>query len=170
MLEARARLRALLRRLRGELEDALEEEHTPREVAGSFALGVFVTSLPTLGVGVLAFFGLAYAFASVSKVALFAAVLVLNPVVKWGVYAASFSLGAVLLGPVEGASTADVSLSAGSEIVVRLLVGNLILAVVFTVVAYVVALRLTVEYRRRHDEVSAVEEQLEGALERLPEP
>ena len=169
MVSIRARCRALLAKLRSELENALEEEHTPKQVAGSFALGVFITSLPTLGVGLLAFVVIAYLFASVSKIALFASVLVLNPVVKWGVYAASFWLGTVLLGPVGEVSRSDISFSAGPDIVVRLVAGNLILAVVFTAIAYVAAYRLTVTYRRRMDEVGLVEEALEDALERLPE-
>ena len=144
------RLRSLRNDLRSEIEGALAGRHTPRQVAGSFALGVFITSLPTFGVGVLAFFAIVWLFASVSKLALFASVLVLNPAVKWGVYGASFWLGSVLLGPVEGVTRSDLSLSAGPEIIVRLLVGNLIIAVVFTSVAYVVAYRLTAAYRRRN--------------------
>ena len=90
----------------------------------------------------------------ISKLALFASVVVLNPVVKWGVYAASFSLGSVLLGPVPGATPAEISLSAGPGILARLLVGNLILAVVLTAVGYVVVLRLVTSFRARNVSVS----------------
>lgn len=157
-------------RLRAEIEDALEEQHTPQQVAASFALGVFITALPTLGVGLLVFVVLAYLFANVSKIALFASVIVLNPVVKWGVYGASFWLGSYILGPVEGVVSADVSFAAAPEIVIRLLVGNLLLAVVFTMIAYVVAYRLTMEYRRRQDDLTVVEEIVEDTIEKLPEP
>lgn len=155
------RLRSLQEDLRSEFEDALAGRHTPRQVAGSFALGVFITSLPTFGVGVLCFFVIVWLFASVSKLALFASVLVLNPAVKWGVYGASFWLGSVLLGPVEGVTRSDISLSAGPEIVTRLLVGNLILAMVFTIVGYAVAYRLTAAYRRRNAGVGSIEKALE---------
>ena len=163
----RRRARRLLREVRREIDEALKERHTPRQVAGSFALGVFITSLPTLGFGVLTFFVLAYLFANVSRIALFASVIVLNPVVKWGVYGASFWLGTRLLGPVQ-VSVTEVSLSAGPEIVKRLLLGNLILAVVFTVLGYVLAYRLTVEYRRRTGEVGTLEETIEETVEKLP--
>ncbi len=153
----RTRIRTLRADLRSEFEDALNRRYTPKQVAGSFALGVFITSLPTFGLGVLSFFLIVSVFGGVSKLALFASVLVLNPVVKWGVYGASFWLGSMLLGPVEGVSRADVSMSAGSEIVARLLVGNLILAVVFTLVGYVVAYRLTAAYRRRNGGISSIE-------------
>ena len=138
-------------RVREELRRTFAEEHTPREVAGSFALGTFVTMLPTLGFGLLFFVAVAFVFERVSKLALFASVAVFNPVVKWGVYVASYALGAVLLGPPDaGVARADVSLDAGSEILLRLLVGNVILAVVATVVAYVVVHRLAVAYRASH--------------------
>lgn len=163
----RRRARQLLRDVRREIDEALKERHTPRQVAASFSLGVFITALPTLGLGVLTFFLIAYLFASVSRIALFASVIVLNPVVKWGVYGASYWLGTRLLGPVS-VSVTDVSLSAGPEIVRRLLVGNLLLAVAFTAVGYVLAYRLTVEYRRRSGEVGPLEETLEETVDNLP--
>jgi uncharacterized protein (DUF2062 family) len=164
----RRRARRVLAKVRRELHEALRETHTPRQVAASFALGIFITALPTLGTGVLLFFLIAYLFSNVSRIALFASVIVLNPVVKWGVYGASFWLGSEILGPVSGVSVNEVSLSAGPQIVARLLVGNLILAVVFTAVAYVVGYRLTVEYRRRAGEVGVLERYFERFVERLP--
>jgi uncharacterized protein (DUF2062 family) len=135
--------------VRDRLVRAFVEEHTPREVAFSFSVGVFITALPSLGTGVLAFLLLAYLFDQLSKIALFASVVVLNPVVKWGVYGASYSLGSFLLGPAPGVSFEGVSLSAGPDILARLWLGNLILAVVFAAVAYLAGLRLITEVRRR---------------------
>lgn len=158
----RSRVAGYGARIRTELRRAFSEDHTPRETARSFAVGTFITMLPTLGAGLLAFLAIAYVFDSVSKIALFASVLVFNPIVKWGVYASSFVLGVVLLGPVEGVSAADVSLSAGPEIVVRLLVGNLILAVVATGISYAIVHRLAVRYR-----TSAVGEAIDDAVEEI---
>jgi uncharacterized protein (DUF2062 family) len=156
MFGLRERLRSLRADLDAEFGAALAERYTPRQVAGSFALGVFITALPTFGVGLLAFLVLVWLFEGISKLALFASVLVLNPVVKWGVYGTSFGLGSHLLGPIEGVSRSELSLSAGPDIVIRLLVGNLILAVVFTVIAYVVAYRLTAAYVRRNGELDSL--------------
>lgn len=157
----RERFRSLRERVRSELVEALTEKHTPRQVAGSFALGVFITALPTLGTGLLLFVAIVALFASVSKLALFASVIVLNPVAKWGVYGVSFWLGSEILGPIEGVGWRDVSLSAAPDVVARLLVGNLILAVVLTVVAYVTAYRLTAAYRRRNDQIGYIERLIE---------
>lgn len=128
---------------------AFLEEYTPREVAVSFSIGVFITALPTLGAGLLVFVVLAFLFARLSKVALFASVLILNPVVKWGVYGASYSLGQFLLGPVPGGSFNSVSLSTGTDVLTRLWVGNLILATVFAAVGYIAALRIVNEFHRK---------------------
>lgn len=146
----RERLSSLAERLRDELDRALLEDNSPSEIAGSFSIGVFITSMPTLGTGLFLFVVLAYLSDRISKIALLASVIVLNPVVKWGVYAASFWLGIQLLGVPPGGVPSTVSLSAGSEIVVRLLVGNLIIAVVFTAIAYPLSLRLVRECHRRN--------------------
>ena len=145
----RGRLAEYRSRVCGELEAAFAEEHPPGDVAGSFAVGVFITALPTLGTGLLAFLALVALVDRISKLALFASVVVLNPVAKWGVYAASFSVGSVLLGPAPGATPTELSLSAGPGIVVRLLVGNLLVAVALTAVGYVVVLRLVTSARAR---------------------
>lgn len=143
------RLAACRSRIKARLAAAFREDYTPREVAASFSVGTFITALPTLGTGVVVLVVIAYLFERASAIALFVAAVVLNPVAKWGVYAASFWLGSKLLGPVPIASWSDVSLSAGPDVVVRLLVGNFLLAVVFSFVGYVLALKFVHEYRRR---------------------
>lgn len=167
MVGLAARVRRRVADVRREIHEALSDTHTPEQVASSFAIGVFITALPTLGVGVLAFFVIAYLFENVSKIALFASVIVLNPVVKWGVYGTSFWLGSSILGPIEGISMAEVSIDAAPDVVSRLLVGNLLLAVLFTVGAYFGAYRLTVEYRRRRGDVGLLEEVYEDLLDRV---
>mgnify|MGYP005864827989 CR=1 FL=1 len=160
----RNRVNGYVDRIRGELRKSFTQEFTPREVAGSFALGVFITMLPTLGVGLVVFVVLAYLFERINKIALFASVLVLNPVVKWGVYAASITLGFFLLGPVEGFDGGGVTLDDGFEVLVRLWVGNLILAVIATVISYPVAYRMVTGYRAREIDVvgKTVETVVEG--------
>jgi uncharacterized protein (DUF2062 family) len=155
MIGVRARVRMALYRAKVLLKRAFAEDHTTKEVAGSFSLGVFITMLPTLGTGFLAFLGLAVVFDRMSKLALIASAVVFNPVVKWGVYAASLGLGFVLLGPVEGVSLTEASLDAAPEVVVRLLVGNTLLAVVAAVPSYFIAYRVVDRYRESETGVVA---------------
>lgn len=138
----RRRLARTASRVRVELRSAFLEDHTPKEVAVSFTIGVFITALPTLGVGFALFVVLAHFFRQLSKIALFASVIILNPPVKWGVYTSSFWLGNKLLGPIPGITLESMSLSLGPDILARLWLGNLILAIVFAAIAYVLALRL----------------------------
>jgi hypothetical protein len=149
----RNRAKRYVDRIREGVRESFAAEHTPPEVAGSFALGVFITMLPTLGTGLILFGILSYLFAQINRIALFASVLVLNPAVKWGVYGASITLGVFLLGPVDGIEGASVSLDAGWDVLIRLWVGNLVLAAIATVIGYVVVYRMVVSYRKREFEI-----------------
>lgn len=151
---SRRRVAAYRNRIREEFERALREDRTPHEIAASFAFGSFVTMLPTLGTGLLLFVVVVAVVTRVSKIALLTPVLIFNPAVKWGVYGTSFWLGTVLLGPVPDGAILDRSLSAGPEVLVRLFVGNLVLAVAVALVSYAIVLRLARAYRRRSVEVA----------------
>jgi uncharacterized protein (DUF2062 family) len=148
LAEAGARARSALGRAKEMLWEAFTEEHSTEEVAGSFSVGVFITMLPTLGTGFIAFVALAAVVDRLSKIALVASAVVFNPVVKWGVYALSLSLGFFLLGPVEGVSVTDPSLNAAPEVVLRLVVGNVILAIVAAIPSYFIAYQVVDRYRR----------------------
>ncbi len=155
-------------RVREAVYSSLTEEYTPHEIAASFAVGTFITMLPTWGTGLLLFFVLVYLFDWINKVALFASVVVFNPVVKWGVYALSFALGFAILGPVEGVSLSDrPGFSDGWGIVIRLLVGNLILAVIATVAAYIAVYRIATAYHER--QLPVLEQTVEQVVEGLEE-
>lgn len=149
--DAQAQIRSALTRAKTLLWRAFSEDHTTTEVAQSFSLGVFITMLPTLGTGFIAFVVLAAFVERLSKLALVASAVVFNPVVKWAVYGLSVGLGFFLLGPVEGVSMSEVSLNAAPEVVLRLVVGNVILAVVAAVPSYFVAYRVVENYRQNKD-------------------
>lgn len=165
----RRRVRGYGRRVRAEIDRSFSEEYTPHQVATSFSIGVFITMLPTLGVGLALFVAIAYLSDWINKVSLFASVLVFNPVVKWGVYAGSLALGFFLLGPVEVETGGSVAAEGGQAVLIRLLVGNLILAVVATIAGYVVVYRLARRYRERAFAlVDTVLEDGHEPLERAP--
>ncbi|WP_255169900.1 DUF2062 domain-containing protein [Natrononativus amylolyticus] len=144
----RDRLSLYRARVRRELTAAFEERHTPHEVAASFAIGIFVTAMPTGGLGIGLFFLLAYWWSWVSKTAMFASVVVLNPIVKPAVYVVSYQLGAALVGSeplfLVGRPLVDSALT----VVQLLLVGNLLVALALAAIGYVTVLQLTRSYRR----------------------
>lgn len=145
----RRRIACIRERVKSRLLKAFVDEHTEHEVAFSFSLGVFITALPSMGTGILVFLILSYLSDRLSKIAMFASIVILNPIVKWGVYGASYSLGRLFLGPVSGVSFDGVTLSAGPDILIRLWLGNLILAVIFAIAAYIVGLRIVTEFQKR---------------------
>lgn len=161
----RNRLRRVLTAICDELRRAFRPEYTPRQIAGSVSLGVFITMLPTIGVGLLVFILLAAISEWINKVALFASVAVVNPVVKWGVYATSLALGVFLLGPMADSSGVTISAKTGQGLLYRSLLGNLILVIAATVLAYVIALRLARRHQATLDELVEVmvEEVIQGS-------
>lgn len=144
-----------------ELENAFKEDHTPHETAASFSIGVFVTSLPTLGTGLILFAVLARLFDRISKLALFASVLVLNPFIKPAVYVASINLGGIIL-------TRQLSITTEPEtLLLYLIVGNLVIGVILAVVSYFIALEAVKKYKESGSEVvEKAGEEIEKELEK----
>jgi uncharacterized protein (DUF2062 family) len=135
--------------VRSRLRTAFTAEYPPQSTGLSFAVGLFVIALPNLGVGVLVVGAIGYLVEWANPRALSAAVVVLNPVVKSSVYVVSFVLGVAVLGPTPGIFRGTITLSAGSQVLVRLIVGNLILATVLALVGYVVAVYSSRAMHRR---------------------
>jgi len=134
--------------VRSRLRAAFVEDHPPHLIGVSFAIGLFVTTLPTLGTGLVVLAALGYRFAWANRLALFAAVAVLNPIAKTGVHTVSVGLGTLILGPTPGIVNPELSLTTGRALLLRLLVGNVVLAVCFAVLGYGVALYGTRTVRR----------------------
>lgn len=161
-----SRLERYVSRIRTEIGASLTGDYTPHQVASSFAIGTFITMLPTLGTGLFLFAVLVYLFKWINKIALFVTVIIFNPFVKSGVWVLSLAIGLVVLGPVEGFAIGDVpTFSDGTAIVIRLLFGSLVLAIIATVIAYVVMYRIVVAYNRK--QLPILEETVEHVVEEI---
>ncbi|WP_138007044.1 DUF2062 domain-containing protein [Halalkalirubrum salinum] len=146
----KGRLAAYRARVRSALEAAFNESHTPHEIGLSFAIGIFITTLPTLGLGYGVFVVLAYFFSWVNKLALIAAAIVLNPATKPFVHAASYQISGFFFSPRTVEPFNIVLLDAAVNIVRRILIGNLIIATVLSIVSYLLVRKLTIGYRARN--------------------
>ena len=142
----RERLSVYRSRVRRALTAAFDGSHSAHEVAASFAIGIFVTAMPTGGLGIGLFFLLAYWFPWLCRTAMFASVVVLNPLV----YAGSVKLGAVLLGTDPLVLFDVAALDYAVTVVQLLLLGNVLIALTLSGIGYVVVLELTRSHRRRH--------------------
>jgi len=151
-----ARLGRIRNRLRDAIEASFDDEQPPEQIAGSFAIGVFLTTLPTLGTNIILMVILASRVAWINTVALFSSGVVINPLVKWGLYAVSVPLGIYLLGPIDGGLAVELSLSGNRPLLLRLVVGSALLAVVVAAISYGLVRQMVIAYRRRN--LTVVEE------------
>ena len=145
-----ARLGRIRNRLRDAIEASFDDEQPPEQIAGSFAIGVFLTTLPTLGTNIILMVILASRVAWINTVALFSSGVVINPLVKWGLYAVSVPLGIYLLGPIDGGLAVELSLSGNRPLLLRLVVGSALLAVVVAAISYGLVRQMVIAYRRRN--------------------
>ncbi|MFB6311895.1 MAG: DUF2062 domain-containing protein [Salinirussus sp.] len=136
-----------------ELESTFAADRPPRQIALSFAIGLFLIALPNLGASLVVLAGSAYQWSWADARAFSAAALILNPLVKSGVYVASFALGILLLGPVPGGFIGQLDLTVGVGVLTRLIVGNLVLALAISTLGYVVGIYLI---RKARDHADAV--------------
>lgn len=124
--------KAVLRRL-------LALNGTPQGIAGGFALGLFLSVVPTFGLGMIAALALA-PLLRLNLPAAYAGTLVVNPFTGFFFYAADYLVGAWVLG-LEGAAKVPTSFAeAGSFILSAPLpwyLGGAILATVLSSIAYV---------------------------------
>jgi len=163
-----ARLIRLRQRVRTAVEASFDDDQPPAEIAGSVAIGVFLTTLPTFGGNLLVMVALAARVAWINPVALFSSGIVINPFVKWGVYAVSVPIGVALLGPIDGGLSIDLSLSGNRPVLIRLVVGSSIIAVLGSLLSYWLVRRMVVAHRRR--EIDVVEELADTVLTDGDEP
>ncbi|MFW6321501.1 MAG: DUF2062 domain-containing protein, partial [Halohasta sp.] len=117
----RTRLSTYRRYVREQLEAAFSEDHPPTDIAATFSFGLFAAAIPNFGLTLVVFAALMRYVERVSNLALLSVLVIMNPPVKWAIYAGGFWLGARLLGPVPGVSVtefsvADISLSVGPEV------------------------------------------------------
>lgn len=115
----------------------------------SFAIGIFVTAMPTGGLGIGLFFLLAHWFSWVCKPSMFASIVVLNPLVKPFVYAASAKLGIVLLGTDPVVLFDVAALDYAVTAIQLVLLGNVLIALALSGLGYVIVLELARSHRRR---------------------
>lgn len=158
MRRLREKFRNYWSKVKKELKKAFDEEHSSHQVAYSFAIGIFITSLPTLGTGFILFALLAKFFKGISSIALLSSVIVMNPIVKPFVYVSSIVLGTRIL-------------SAGSfpfseSVIMALITGNIILGIAFAVPSYFIMLYAVNVYRSKDIAVvEKTEEVIESELD-----
>lgn len=139
----RERYRGLRLKISAELKKAFDEDHTPREIGLSFAFGIFLTVIPTLGLGLLVFLALIRLTDRVSRLALMSTVIIVNPFVKPVFHLASLSIGSIITGKTISGNTDPYSL------LVMLYTGSFVIAVISALLSYILVVKAVEKYREK---------------------
>mgnify|MGYP003349229948 CR=1 FL=1 len=122
--------------LKSHLTDVVKIKTTTQAIAAGFSVGTFVSILPEPGFSVFIAFIIVLIFKRISKIAIFVAMAFWNPVTLIPVYVASYELGRFLL---KGVATEEYTMSVLNRVYYfsnDFLLGNLIVAVVLSIVFY----------------------------------
>lgn len=126
-----------------ELKKSFHEDKTPHQIAFSFCIGVFVTALPTLGLGLFFFAYLSSKYEWVSRLAIFSSAFVLNPLVKPFFYITSINLGGLLV-------ERKFSIPNDPEsLLLYMIVGSIAGAAVLSISGYFMVLTAVKAYRKK---------------------
>ena len=137
----------IIKKIKEHFKEVLGIKTSPHSIALGFAIGTFIAILPTFGFTYLIAIIVMLVYAKESKIALFGALLLWNPFVLFPVYTLSYRLGDFILTgspaiyPLQGIEQFRYA-------TLRFLVGNFIIAVLFSLTSYFI-IRKLVSYSRK---------------------
>jgi uncharacterized protein (DUF2062 family) len=131
--------------------DVISIKTSPHSIAIGFAVGTFISILPTPGFNILLGLLAVFVYKGISKISLFGSMAVWNPITLFPIYLASYRIGDFLYGSVPVVRYNVVILDQIYNLSRRFLVGNVLLAVVVSVVGYFIVRFIAVWYLSRRD-------------------
>ena len=126
----------------------LSEKKSEHSIALGFAIGTFISALPTPGFNILLGVLIALIFKKVNKVSLFASFIFWNPITIIPVYLLSYKIGNAMFVSQPIIRYNIVMIDLIYNISRRFLLGNLILAVVLGIFFYVL-IRVIIKFNKR---------------------
>ncbi|HBF13108.1 MAG TPA: hypothetical protein DDW49_06950 [Deltaproteobacteria bacterium] len=147
-----------IRKLRTYYHKLIASHATPREVAGGFALGIFVAMTPTIGFHTIITLALA-AFTRQNKIASLLGCWVVNPLTLFPVFYFIYRIGHWLLGTrhirqLRPESLTDM-LHMGQSVMAPLLVGGVFVGLVSAFASYWIVLTIYPRFKKfKHDHSS----------------
>lgn len=153
-----------MKHLRRKLRELLLSNVTPKEVSSSFALGMFISLTPTLGLHTALAMGFAFLLKK-NKIATLMGAHFTNPLIVLPVFYFNFRLGQWMIGDTNHIAFSHELLlhpsQLGSKILVPLWVGSLAMAILGSITSYYLILFLyrwfapkIEEFRKRHHHAS----------------
>jgi len=137
----------IIKKLKEHFKEVLGIKTSPHSIALGFAIGTFIAILPTLGFTYLIATIVMLVYAKESKIALFGALLIWNPFVLFPIYTLSYRLGDFILSGFPEVYPLQV-IGQFRYTTLRFLIGNFIIAMLFSVTSYFI-LRKLISYSRK---------------------
>ena len=131
-------LRKYYDKVKAHLLEVLRVKTSPHSIGLGFAIGTFVSVLPTPGLSVLLGFLITLAFPKVSKISLAAALIIWNPLVSLPLSFLSYRVGAWIIGGEPVVRFDVVFLNHAYNLTRRYLVGGAVVAFFSSIVSYFV--------------------------------
>lgn len=139
----------LNKKLKNHFFEVLRIKTTPHEIGLGFAVGTFLSILPTLGFAMILGLFLVSIYKPISKVSLILSMIVWNPLTLVPIYGLSFSIGDMLFDASPVMTFQFEWMNTVVHYTRRFLVGNLILAVSISPVSYLITRLIYVNYLSR---------------------
>jgi uncharacterized protein len=142
-------MKKVIYKLKKHFHEVISIKKTPKAIAQGFALGTFLAILPTFGLGILIGLLLILIFSKISKVSMFIAFAIWNPIVLAPIAFLSYSLGDLILGEIPVVEYELTMLQQFFVISRRFLLGNLIIATIASIFSYFIAYFISRKYQQK---------------------
>lgn len=129
-------------------QNVLKIKASPHSIGLGFAIGSFISILPTPGFSFLVALLLIFLFKGINKFALFAGLLFWNPLVSLPIYYLSYKIGDLLF---QNVPVLIYELSLFDQIFIfarRYLIGNFILAITCSTLSYLIIKAIFKKFRK----------------------
>ncbi len=139
-------------KIRHHFEEVWKVKTSPHSIALGFAVGTFFALLPTPGFSILLGFLVVLIFEKVNKFSLLAAMAIWNPIVLIPIYSLSYLIGDLLFGKLPYIELRFQFLEQAYNFSRQFIIGNTLLAIVFSVASYFILKGIAVAVHKRRDE------------------
>lgn len=159
-------VKKIIIKIKKRLKEVAKIKTSPHSIAAGFAIGTLIAVLPTFGFGIFIGFLILIIFKKISKLSLLASFAFWNPLVLLLLYPLSYAMGDIILGDLPIKIYKIQFLNQIFVNTKRFLLGSFILALIFSIISYIIVLVLAYSYQKKQPkplikEVKKLEETLE---------
>ena len=140
-------------KIKKHFEEVVRIKTSPHSIALGFAIGTAIAVLPTFGLGVFIGLLVLLIFKKISKISMFAAFALWNPLVLFSLYGLAYKIGTFVL---EGLPVKTYQFWLWNQLFNysrRFLVGNLILTIILTIASYIIVYLFAKRYYKKYEKI-----------------